>query len=256
MDDLREFGADERPDDMVAKAIGPEPDADLHGDPAEPPPPASDDDFGTGMSAVRPWRIAESLETLRHQINAAFPNRDKKADGGIGDAAHASRSSDHNPWVVDGRTGVVTARDFTHHPASGCDCNILVEAIRASRDPRVKYIIWNKRICSSAPNGSAPAWAWRAYTGKNGHTHHVHLSVHADKARFDSTAPWKMPATGVGAAAAATEPETSLDDAIANSLAALGSVGAGKPVAERLAAVRAELDALTGLHAEAGTPPR
>ncbi|MGB4989147.1 MAG: hypothetical protein WBO10_07930, partial [Pyrinomonadaceae bacterium] len=59
------------------------------------------------------WRIAESLKKLREQINAEWPGRDKASDGGIGDAAHASRSSDHNPWVKDSRgQGVVTAIDI------------------------------------------------------------------------------------------------------------------------------------------------
>lgn len=35
-------------------------------------------------------RIAESLEVLRRQLNAAFPQRSTASDGGIGDAAHAS----------------------------------------------------------------------------------------------------------------------------------------------------------------------
>ena len=67
------------------------------------------------------WRVAKSLLKLRDQINAHAPKRSKKSDGYIGDAAHASRSSDHNPWVKDGKMGVVTAADFTHDPAGGFD---------------------------------------------------------------------------------------------------------------------------------------
>lgn len=136
------------------------------------------------------WRVAEALLTLRAQVNTRFPTRKKANDGTIGDAAHASRSSDHNPWVADGRKGVVTAMDITHDPASGCDANMIAEAIRAARDPRVKYLIWNRRIANSAPKDGLAAWTWRKYTGKNPHDHHVHISVKPEKASYDSKSPW------------------------------------------------------------------
>lgn len=139
------------------------------------------------------WRIAKSLEKLRLQLNTLAPNRSKASDGGIGDAAHASRNSDHNPWVKDAKgVGVVTARDFTHDPAGGLDCNRLAEILAESRDPRIKYIIWNRRILSA----SQAAWTWRPYTGANAHTKHLHLSVR-DKAQFyDSEAAWDLNGLG------------------------------------------------------------
>ena len=142
-----------------------------------------------GFEAVRRWRVAESLNTLLKQVNTMAPSRSKASDGSIGDAAHATRSSDHNPWIVDAGIGVVSARDITHDAAHGCDANVLAEKIRAARDPRVKYIIWNRRIASSSPIGGVAAWEWRRYTGANGHTHHVHLSVKSDTATYDSAAP-------------------------------------------------------------------
>jgi hypothetical protein len=144
------------------------------------------------MAAVGGWRIAASLEKLRRQINAKAPNRSKVSDGGIGDAAHRSRRSDHNPWVREGRMGIVTARDFTHDAGHGCSGEKLAESIRAARDKRVKYIIWNRRICwSVAKNGRAP-WAWRRYTGKNGHTQHVHISVKPLKSLYDDQGAWSL----------------------------------------------------------------
>lgn len=134
------------------------------------------------------WRVAKSLETLRTQINKAYPKRDKSSDGTIGDAAHASRSSDHNPWVKDGKTGVVTGMDITNDPSGGPVSNDIAEALRASRDPRIKYIISNARICSGDA-GPSP-WVWRKYSGSNAHRHHVHLSVKAEKAFYDSTKTW------------------------------------------------------------------
>lgn len=134
------------------------------------------------------WRLAESLAKLRDQIDDAFPKRKKGSDGTIGDAKHASRSSDHNPHVRDGKTGVVTAIDFTHDPKGGVDAGKLADALRSSRDERIKYIISNARICSGS-DGPQP-WAWRRYSGANAHTKHVHLSVKASKHYYDSRLNW------------------------------------------------------------------
>ena len=67
------------------------------------------------------WRLAKSIKTLLDQVNAENPHRRKDSDGGIGDAAHASRSSDHNPYIVVKGQGVVRAFDFTHAPETGFD---------------------------------------------------------------------------------------------------------------------------------------
>ncbi len=138
------------------------------------------------------WRVAASLEVLRKQLNAKFPNRKKDWDGGIGDEAHASRDSDHNPWVKDGGIGVVTARDFTHDPAGGVDSHAMAEQLRISRDHRIKYIISNRRICSS----TVSPWSWRPYHGANPHDHHVHVSVLAERKFYDDEAPWEIPMLG------------------------------------------------------------
>jgi hypothetical protein len=145
-----------------------------------------------GVASISGWRVAAALDKLLKQINLKAPARSKLSDGAIGDTNHQNRSSDHNPWIIDGRQGVVTARDFTHDAAHGCDCTQLAEAIRASRDPRVKYIIWNRRICTPLPKDGMPGWAWRPYTGKNGHTHHMHLSVKPLKSLYDSETPWSI----------------------------------------------------------------
>lgn len=136
------------------------------------------------------WRIAESLKKLREQVNAAYPNRSKISDGAIGDAAHATRASDHNPWVKDGAMGIVTAVDVTHDPANGCDAGLLAEALIKSEDSRIKYVIWNREIATSYPAHGYPAWTWRPYSGSNPHTKHVHISVQSDKARYDDRSEW------------------------------------------------------------------
>lgn len=138
------------------------------------------------------WRVAKSLEVLRSQINQAYPNRSKSSDGTIGNAEHASRSSDHNPWVQDGGQGVVTALDITHDPAHGIDSYVLAERLRQSHDHRIKFIISNKRIASSdAVNGEA-AWVWRPYHGANPHDHHFHVSVKSTKSLYDDISVWKF----------------------------------------------------------------
>src|SRR5690606_1786361 len=145
----------------------------------------------TRRNSPMSWRVARSLETLRDQINARYPNRNRASDGTIGDAAHATRDSDHNPWVRDGRLGVVTALDITHDPAHGVDIDRLTDELQASRDPRIKYVIANGLIMDTRP-GFNP-WRWVRYTGSNPHTRHFHLSVMPDKGRYDDTRPWNLP---------------------------------------------------------------
>ena len=137
------------------------------------------------------WRLARGLEKLRTQVNAAYPKRSKSSDGSIGDANHASRSSDHNPWVTDpSGPNVVTAIDITHDPAHGFDSYAFAEMLRQNRDPRIKYIISNRKICSGK-NGPSP-WTWRRYTGSNPHDHHCHISILPDKKSYDDTSAWSL----------------------------------------------------------------
>ncbi|MGH3928888.1 MAG: hypothetical protein ACRDTF_02800 [Pseudonocardiaceae bacterium] len=132
------------------------------------------------------WRVARSLDVLLAQLNARFPGRSKASDGGIGDAAHAARASDHNP----DSGGVVRARDYTHDPKAGVDIDRLSDELAASRDPRISYVIANNLIMSGAA-GPRP-WQWRAYQGPNPHRNHMHLSVVTDS-RADDPRPWALP---------------------------------------------------------------
>lgn len=136
------------------------------------------------------WRLAKSLEKLREQVDEIAPKRSKISDGSIGDADHANRSSDHNPWCG---PGVVTAIDITHDPDGGVDCDQLIDALVESKDPRIKYVIWNGRIWRSYKTSSShpPAWIPEAYTGPNPHTKHMHISVNCDASK-DSTRAWSI----------------------------------------------------------------
>lgn len=146
------------------------------------------------------WRIAKALLQLREQVNAKYPKRSTASDGAIGDAAHATRDSDHNPWVKDKRgQPIVTAIDITHDPAHGFDSYAFAEELRVGRDPRIKYIISNGKIFSSIVD----PWQWRAYNGSNRHDKHVHISVKGLDQFFDDTESWKAPMLdGTGAVAA------------------------------------------------------
>ncbi len=136
------------------------------------------------------WRVAKSLNVLLAQINTLAPGRDKSSDGSIGNAEHASRNSDHNPWVHDHNgQPIVTARDFTNDPKH-MDSHELALLLIESRDDRIKYVIDHGHICSGR-KGPSP-WVWRTYSGANAHDHHCHVSVLDDEKYFDDERPWRI----------------------------------------------------------------
>lgn len=133
-------------------------------------------------------RIAKSLATFRAQANERWPGRSKLSDGWIGDARHAAGTSDHNP----NRAGVVQAFDLTHDPANGVVIAEVADALRTSRDKRIKYLICNGQIMSGEGQTNK-AWVWRPYTGKNKHDKHLHISVRNEARLYDDETPWILP---------------------------------------------------------------
>lgn len=109
--------------------------------------------------------LAASLVSLRNEINAAHPRRDKASDGWVGDTAHAARKSDHNPDYAAG--GIVRAIDVDK---DGIDVNRLLQV--CFRSGKVEYVIWNYGIYTRQ-NGFRRA----AYNGSNPHDKHVHISI-------------------------------------------------------------------------------
>jgi hypothetical protein len=187
------------------------------------------------------WYIAKSLEKLRAQLNAMAPDRSIASDGGIGDASHSARESDHNPTA----SGQVCARDITNDPAHGVGGQWLADTLVASRDPRIKYIIWNRRILDTRP-GFKP-WTWQPYSGANDHTHHVHVSVFAG-ALGDDARPWNLGGTAdqgedddvqltdkVNMWAGSSPSQYTVEQCLAS------AVGWGQELGKRLAAVNAGL---------------
>lgn len=134
------------------------------------------------------WHVNEGLAPLIAQVKAEHPGI---VVGTIGDAAHASEVSDHNPNAA----GRVNAADFmlgTHFTEN--DAIALIPWL--IKDPRTHYVIHDRKIWTSETR------AWKAYTGTDPHTNHIHESV-KDSAHTDS-APWnigeEMPLTNDDAA--------------------------------------------------------
>ena len=132
-------------------------------------------------------RRAKATQTLLDQVNEVCPARNKGSDGWIGDTAHQSTKSDHNP----NSAGVVQAQDITHDPKGGFELYKFAEHLRTHKDKRVKYVISNRKIFSG--NAGPQPWVWRSYSGKNPHDAHVHVSV-GDAARSTMTSQqWRHP---------------------------------------------------------------
>lgn len=178
---------------------------DLSGPPADPPVQPTRDEIREGRritAAERaaaaadapdrfgapPWRLAHAIAQLRAEANEANPGRDRTSDGTIGDAAHATRTSDHNPFILVAGWGIVRAWDGD---VDGLDLPGTFERMRQAaaggRLPQLTgggYLILNRRI-------TRPDWSgWNVYTGSNPHTGHGHTSVSRDLAGFDSRTRW------------------------------------------------------------------
>ena len=109
------------------------------------------------------YYLAASLNKLRDEVNALWPNRSRVSDGWIGDTSHQARKSDHNPDYASG--GVVRAIDITR---SGINVDLLLK--HTTNDSRVAYVIYNHRIYQHSTG-------WKPYYGSNPHTQHVHVSI-------------------------------------------------------------------------------
>lgn len=138
------------------------------------------------------WHLAGSLQALLNAVNAHWPGRDKRSDGGIGDARHQAEgsASDHNPWL----NNTVRAYDFTvtqlDKGIHGIDGPWFAEQLRLMGqhgDPRLVgggYVIFNRQI-------TAPDWShWIPYTQGDPHTTHVHVSVSRNQAGYEYAGPW------------------------------------------------------------------
>jgi hypothetical protein len=152
-----------------------------------PPHPAA--------AAAQSWHLAGSLVALKAAVDAHWPKRDKRSDGGKASPEHEARSpgasSDHNPWL----NNTVRAYDFD---TDGIDAAWFAEQLRilgAHGDRRLAggpttddngYVIYNHHI--TAPDFSR----WVPYDGPNPHVVEVHVSVTRDPAGYEDARPWEF----------------------------------------------------------------
>jgi len=125
-------------------------------------------------------RLVAAGVRLRQQVDKAFPGRDKRSDGWIGDRAHQASKSDHNPdkngWVhaIDIDADLMPWNKRASKKAAQELANQIVE-YAASGKPgchRIKYVVFNDRIASGTY--ARTWWQWR---GKGyGHYSHIHVS--------------------------------------------------------------------------------
>ena len=113
--------------------------------------------------------IAPALVKLRKQVDAKWPNRDRRSDGIWPSAAHtaANPTSDHEAG---------NALDIDTNLSKTTNASLLFRRIKASKDPRVRYIIHAGRIWS-------PERGDRPYSGTNPHDTHIHISVRETRRR-------------------------------------------------------------------------
>lgn len=129
------------------------------------------------------WYLNPALTTLRSEVNARYPNRDKTSDGTIGDLAHQATGSDHNP---DG-DGSVDAFDMDvelNGPGKPYLDDLWKVINAALKHESIQYVIYNRRITSRT-------WGlgvWHYYDGPSPHDHHVHFNTRT--AYENSTKPW------------------------------------------------------------------
>ena len=129
------------------------------------------------------WKVSRPIYALGKQIEAIFPAR-HPADGTIASGSHAKwPRSDHGQDP----NGIVRAIDAGVYLDQG---GPLFEALRLSRDVRIKYCIHNRQIFSSYDHANGPPYTLRPYSGDNPHESHIHMSV---LPAFDAViAPWDL----------------------------------------------------------------
>lgn len=141
--------------------------------------------------------LVPCLVSLRGEFNHAYPNRDKGADGWIGDTTHQREVTDHNPDDTPGletpfhdadTTPEVHALDVDADlggtPTLAVHCeNIRLRHFRG-QDDRLQNIIYRGRVASRSWG-----WAWHDRP-ELGHFDHAHFSARYTTAQENDTAPW------------------------------------------------------------------
>lgn len=141
------------------------------------------------------WIVATNIKALFAAFNKIAPNRDKASDGTIGDYAHSTGVSGHNPDDTSGTTAERSDSDSVAEVRAGdVDVDLRTPGLtmeacvqRIVRTPNLRkrliYVIYNRRIWSASSG-----WVERPYYGSNPHDHHAHFSGHPD--HDNNSAPW------------------------------------------------------------------
>lgn len=145
------------------------------------------------------WILVPCLTSLRGEFDELAPQRDRRSDGTIGDAAHQQTSSDHNPDET-GKTPYEDADHINEVHAIDIDsdlnepgitmqqcCDVIRLRHKAGVDDRLRYIIFNRRIASVSGG-----WVWEPYSGVSPHTEHAHFSCKYTTAQESDTRPWGL----------------------------------------------------------------
>lgn len=153
------------------------------------------------------WVAVPNLIEGRDQLNVRFPNRDKGAEGFVGDLIHKPSPSSHNPdktgrpefadgdnldevraWDADKdlRDPNVTMEEVVQH---------LVAGARSGKFWWIRYIIFNGRIWHRRDG-----FVTRTYTGSNKHTDHAHINSDFNQSADTVTGTnWEFNTLGAGA---------------------------------------------------------
>lgn len=146
-------------------------------------------------------RLVPSLKQLRSEVDILAPDRDRGADGDVGDLAHRGKVSSHNPDDTPGLRTPFTDTDTiaeihaldidaTGPWPHGKDLEWIVETIRGRHlrgfDNRLQNIIWKGRVASRSWG-----WTWQIRPGI-GHFAHAHFEGTYDNRAETSTEPWGL----------------------------------------------------------------
>lgn len=122
------------------------------------------------------WHLAPSLVRNREWNRKKWPGQLNSMDGSIGDAAHASTVSDHNPNSRNSVNAIDEDERGIHMPTW---------IVAGIVHPSTNYLIYEKHIYSLRY-----LFKRRAYTGRQPHDKHGHLSIQQTVKAEQSKTEW------------------------------------------------------------------